>query len=154
MTSYYATWRHLGTCQIYHLPNPEPHKSGFKYLREFIVICSKFNVLALIWWVNHQNWTRFDEVIGFYFLLRNFPDFDRFLLILAQFVLTSSLFWIFFDISRQNSSNWTFLPKILKIALFLQKIWGWGKFTPPPQDGGFGDPPQDRVNKVPTGTYS
>ena len=87
--------------------------------------------------------------MGFSFLLRNFPDFDRFLLILAQNLLTSSLFLNFLDVFWKYLWKWVFLPKFIKIAFFLLEIWGWCKFAPPPpQDGGFGDPPHISQNDM------
>ena len=120
-------WRHYTS--FGHLPDLPPvktgaHKSGFWDFGFFFMICEKFNVLASIWWVNHQNWTIFDEVMGFSFLLRNFPDFDRFLLILAQNLLTSSLFLNFLDVFWKYLWKWVFLPKFIKITFFLLEIWG------------------------------
>ena len=124
---YDVTWHQLtsfGHLSDYHLSNPELHKSAFRYLHDFFMICRKFNVLAFILWVKHQNWTIFDEVIGFCFLLRNFPDFDWILRILAQNLLTSSLSLNFLHVFLKYLWKWTFLPKIMKIAFFPQEIWG------------------------------
>ena len=107
-----TSWRHMTPLDVIWAPVRFTTCQIRSTINQDFAICRQLNVLAFIWWVKHQNWTIFDQVIGFYFLLRNFPDFDRFWLILAQFVLTSSLFWNFFDIFRNNSSNWTFLPKI------------------------------------------
>ena len=126
-------WRHDVIWHHYtsfgHLPDWPPvktgaHKSGFWDFGFFFMICEKFNVLATIWWVNHQNWIRFDQVMAFHFLLGNFPDFDRFWLILAQFLLMSSLFLNFFDFFLKYLWKGTFLPKIIKVAFLLQKILG------------------------------
>ena len=112
------------------------------FVTDSILPTLNHNFFMICWilvscWVKRQNWTRFDQVIEFYFLLRNFPKINRFWLILAQFLLTSSLFWNFFFIFWKNLSKWTFLPKIVKIAFFLPEIRGWGKFTPPPPRWGF-----------------
>ena len=112
-----------------HLPDWRPVKSGtrkfgFWNFCDIFIIFGKFNVLAFIWWVNHQNWTRFDQVMEFYFLLRNIPDFERFWLIFAQFLMTSSLFLKINDFFLKYLWKGTFLPKIIKITFLLQKIQG------------------------------
>ena len=88
------------------------------------MICRKFSVLAFIWWVYHRNWTKFDRVIEFYFLLRNFPKIHRFWLILAQFLLTSSLFWIFSSFYERTHQREHFCQKLLKLHYSFPRYEG------------------------------
>ena len=107
------------------------------------MICRKFSVLAFIWWVYHQNWTKFDRVIEFYFLLRNFPKIHRFWLILAQFLLTSSLFWIFSSFYERTHQREHFCQKLLKLHYSFPRYEG-GVNLPhsPPKMGVSETPPK------------
>ena len=97
-----TSFGHLPACHLLYL---RLHKSGKTKFSNKIVICRKFNVLVVIWWVNDKNRTTFDEVIRFYFFLLNFLDFTRFLLIFAQNLLTSSFFLIFSENIDKNENS-------------------------------------------------
>ena len=144
MTSYDAAWRHFGTCRIYHLSFNPLWRHRTRIFSFTFSIVWNFKALAFIWGVNHWFWVKIGENIRIYFCLENFLDFTWFWLILAQILLTSSLFSTFFDFSRQESSKWTFSPKMVKIAFFLRKIWGWCKFASPIPRWGFRRPPPPR----------
>ena len=80
--------------------------------------------------------------MGFSFLLRNFPDFDRFLLILAKNLLTSSLFLNFLDVFWKYLWKWVFLPKFIKIAFSFWKYEGGANLHQPPKMGVSETPPK------------
>ena len=78
----------FGHLSYYHLSNPELGKSGFRYLRNHFMICSKFNISAFIWWVNHQNWTIWTR------------NFSRFWTVFAVFgpKFAENVFCLFLDV--------------------------------------------------------
>ena len=122
MTSYDAAWRHFGTCRIYHLSFNPLWRHRTRIFSFTFSIVWNFKALAFIWGVNHWFCVKIGEDIRICFYLENFVDFTWFWLILAQILLTSSLFSTFFDFSRQESSKWTFSPKMVKTAFYLKKI--------------------------------
>ena len=73
---------------------------------------------------------------GVFFLLRNFPDFNRFLLILAQNLLTSSLFWIFLMFSESTYENEYLYQNLSKSHFSFWKYEGGANLHhPPPKIG-------------------
>ena len=139
MTSYDVTWRHLGTCQITTCQIRSSKNQPFHICTIFFMICRKFNVLAFIWWVKHQNWTTFDEVIGFCFYYEISLILTDFCGFWFKICWRHHFFWIFFMFSLSTYENEHFCQKLWKLHFSFRKYEGSANlhYPPPPQDGGF-----------------